>query len=110
MTSICKNTVITIKSIYNSELKPSWMVDLLLREIKQGIRFQRSVIQKDFLEICIRRSICTKEIIDIAKRVMNDTSRKKDPERIRKRREESLNSGSGRRKKRSSKRKRSGRR
>ena len=83
MTSVCKNTVTTLKSIYNSELKPPWMVELLLSELKQGMRYQKLVIQKDFLETCVRRSLCTKEIIDIAKRVKEDVSRIRDPARNR---------------------------
>ena len=61
MTSIFKNTVIALKQVYASELKPKWMINKLLSEIKQGIRYQRYEIQKDFLETCIRRSICTKK-------------------------------------------------
>ena len=54
MTSICKNTVIAVKQVYTSELKPTWMKKLLLSEIKQGIKYQRFVIQKDFLETFVR--------------------------------------------------------
>ena len=76
MVSISKNTVIAIKQVYQIELKPIWMVKILLREMKQGVKYQRSVIQKDFLETCTRRSLCTKEIMDTAMKVMNDPSRR----------------------------------
>ena len=81
MTSICKTTVSAIKQIYHNELKPTWMINILLSEIKQGMRYQRNVIQKDFLEMCIRQSIFTSEIMETAKKVNNDPSRVKNPER-----------------------------
>lgn len=79
MTSIFKNTVNTLKQVYISELKPMWMIDLLLSEIKQGFKYQRLVSQKDFLDTCIRRSLCTKVIMDIARKVRNDPSHIKHP-------------------------------
>ena len=50
MVSISKTTVVTFKQILHIKLKPKWMESILLNEVKEGIRFQKLVSKKDFLE------------------------------------------------------------
>ena len=76
MTSVSKNTVNNIRQILYTELKPKWTERLFLDEIRLGLRFQKLVIQKDFLEQCVRRTICPVEILSIASRVGGGDRRK----------------------------------
>ena len=58
MTSISKTTVVTFKQILHIELKPNWMETILLNEVMEAIKFQKLVFKKDFLEQCVRQTIC----------------------------------------------------
>ena len=69
MTSLLKITVVTIKQILHMEMKPKWMENILIREIKEEVKHQKLVSRKDFLDQCIRRTICPSEIAAIAKKV-----------------------------------------
>ena len=71
------------------ELKPKWNIKLLLDEIKEGLRYQRNVVQKDFLEQCRRRTVCPAEILAIACRVDRDNGDSRNRNRNRNRKEES---------------------
>ena len=53
------------------ETKPKWNEKILLNEIKEGIRHQKLICRKDFLEQCVRRTLCPSEIMAVAKRVVN---------------------------------------
>ena len=64
-----------MRNILSQELKPKWTERILLDEIRLGLRFQKSVIQKDFLEQCIRRTICPAEVLSIARRIGGDANR-----------------------------------
>ena len=50
-------------------MKPKWMEGILLNEVKEGLKFQKLVSKKNFLEQCIRRTICPSEILAIARKV-----------------------------------------
>ena len=78
MATVSKNTVTQIRNILYQELKPKWTERILLDEIRLGLRFQKSVIQKDFLEQCIRRTICPAEILSIARRTGGDANRNRN--------------------------------
>ena len=82
MVSIPKNTVTEIRQVLESEQKPKWNLKILLNEIKTGIRYQRKVAQKDFMEQCLRRILCIKEIISLARQVRSIPGRKEDRDRI----------------------------
>ena len=86
MVSIPKNTVTEIRQVLESEQKPKWNLKILLNEIKTGIRYQRKVAQKDFMEQCLRRNLCIKEIISLARQVRSIPGRKEDRDRAEERR------------------------
>ena len=67
--SVSTNTVRELRQVLSTELKPRGNIDLILRDIKQGIRYQHKVCQKDLLEQCIRGRVFPKEILALAQRV-----------------------------------------
>ena len=69
MVSISTNAVFNIKQVLNKELKPKWTESILISNIKLGLKYQKLVIQKDFLDLCVRRKVCPPEILALAKRV-----------------------------------------
>ena len=69
MVSISKNTVFKIKQVLNIESKPKWIESLILSNLKEGLKYQKLVIQKDFLDLCARRKVCPPEILSLARRV-----------------------------------------
>ena len=75
MVSISTNSVLNIKQVMNIELKPTWMEKIVLSNLKEGLRYQKLVIQKDFLDLCARRKVCPQEILTLAKRVGRQVSR-----------------------------------
>ena len=82
MTSLSKTSVVTIKQILQIEMKPKWMENILIREIKEGVKHQKLVARKDFLDQCIRRTICPSEIVAIARIVEGqDRSRNRKEEK-----------------------------
>ena len=58
-----------IKQVLNIEMKPKRIERIILNEMKEGIKIQKLVIQKDFMETCLRRKICPVEISSLAKKV-----------------------------------------
>ena len=69
MVSISTTTVFKIKQVLNTESKPKWIESLILSNLKQGLKYQKLVIQKDFLDLCARKKVCPPEILALAKRV-----------------------------------------
>ena len=81
MTSISSITVREIRYILQRELKPKWHENILLKEIKMGIKHQRMVAQKDLLEQCSRRQVFPAEIIALARQIRGigeDRNRKEE--------------------------------
>ena len=50
--SASSTTVRDIRQVLESESKPKWHLDVILREFKIGIRYQQKVAQKNLLEQC----------------------------------------------------------
>ena len=81
MTSISAITVREIRYILQRELKPKWQEDILLKEIKMGMKHQKMVAQKDLLEQCSRRQVFPAEIIALARQIRGiceDRNRKEE--------------------------------
>ena len=57
MVSISSTTVRRIKQVMQIESKPKRIEDILLSNLKKGIKIQKTVAQKDFLESCVRKKI-----------------------------------------------------
>ena len=56
-------------------MKPTWNLEILLKELKNGIRYQNKVGQKDFLEQCSRRRVYPQDITSLAKRIIGREDR-----------------------------------
>ena len=69
MVSVSSITVKELRQVMEAELKPKWNLDILLKEIKLGIRYQGKVGQKDLLEQCVRRRVYPAEILALAKKI-----------------------------------------
>ena len=81
MVSVSKNTVLQIKQVLNIEAKPKWIEPIILSNLKEGLRLQKLIVQKDFLDLCVRRKVCPPEIMTLARRVgsQNDGRRREIP-------------------------------
>ena len=64
------------------EMKPKWIEDDTLNTMKKGVRHLKSVIQKDFLETCLRKGLFTSEVTSVAKKVFGEHEGKKKDQMI----------------------------
>ena len=86
MVSVLSTIVTEIKKVLHQEGKPIGAHNMLVKDIKNGMKVQIRVAQKDFLEICLRKDLFTKDILSITKSLTgNDdkSSRKKLEEFLR---------------------------
>ena len=58
------------------EEKPLGAANVLIRDIKSGLRVQKKATQKDFLEVCLRKKVFPKDVIAIAKHLARGDSKK----------------------------------
>ena len=70
--SISTNTVISVRQVLGQNQKPMWMIKETLNTIKLGIRHLKSVVQKDFLEMCLKKSLSTPEIKSFARKIVGE--------------------------------------
>ena len=78
MVSISSTTVRRIKQVMQIESKPKRIEDILLSNLKKGIKIQKLVAQKDFLENCVKKKICPPEIESLAKRIGGKSTTKQE--------------------------------
>ena len=76
MVSISTTTVYKIKQVMTNESKPKRIEDILLSNLKQGIKIQKIVARKDYLETCVRKKICPPEIESLAKKIGGQSNTK----------------------------------
>ena len=67
MVSVQSTTVQQFKNVLHMEEKPPGAVNVLIRDMKSGLKVQKKAAQKDFLEVCMRKKVFPKDIIMIAK-------------------------------------------
>ena len=65
--SVSTTTVASIGYLLDIELKPMWMKNLLINDIKERMKHQNLNVQRDFLNLCINKGICPPEIVKLAK-------------------------------------------
>ena len=75
MVTLSTNTVKNLRQVLQTEMKPTWNLEILLKELKNGIRYQNKVGQKDFLEQCSRRRVYPQDITALAKRIIGREDR-----------------------------------
>ena len=80
--TLSTNTVTAIRQVLNEEMKPKWMEVNTLNTVKKGVRHLKKVIQKDFLETCMRKNIYPSEITSIAKKIVGEHQGKKKDQMI----------------------------
>ena len=52
--------------------KPTWMTKEILNTMKIGVKHLRNVVKKDFLEMCLKKSLTTPEIESLASKIVGD--------------------------------------
>ena len=83
MVSLSSTTVREIRQVMEMEMKPKWKLDILLREVKLGVKQQNKVGQKDLLEQCARRKVYPVEILSLAKKIRSGKDDRNKVEEIR---------------------------
>ena len=70
MINLCRNVLAV-------EQKPQGAVNVIIRDIKAGLKVQKKVAQKDFLEACLRKKLFPKDV-EAAANKNEDLSRELD--------------------------------
>ena len=73
MVSVSATTVRAIIEVLTNEEQPHGVKNMLLRDLKNGLKVQKLTGQKDFLETCARRTVFPKDIISLAKSLCKDS-------------------------------------
>ena len=76
--SISKNTVISVRQLLIKNQKPTWMTKEILNTMKIGVKHLKNVVKKDFLEMCLKKSLTTPEIESLANKIVGEQSRNKE--------------------------------
>ena len=76
MVSVLSTVVNELKNILRAEEKPNGMHNMLVKDIKNGMKIQVKVAQKDFLEICLKKDLYSKDIMSLAKNPSNGEERR----------------------------------
>ena len=76
MVSVSPTTVKSMKEVLWREKQPLGAVNTLIRDLKNGLKVQKIVAQKDFLEVCVRKQVYPKDVISIAKSLARGDDRK----------------------------------
>ena len=58
--------------------KPTWMTKEILNTMKIGIKHLKNVVKKDFLEMCLKKSLTTPDIEYLANKIVGEQSRNKE--------------------------------
>ena len=67
MVSVSTTTVMSIKEVLWREGQPLGAINTLIRDLKNGLKVQKTIAQKDFLEVCVKKQVYPKDVISIAK-------------------------------------------
>ena len=70
--SISKNTVISVRQLVTKNQKPTWMTKEILNTMKIGVKHLKNVVKKDFLEMCLKKSLTTPEIESLANKIVGE--------------------------------------
>ena len=76
MVSVSATTVRAINEVLMNDEQPLSGKNMLLRDLKNGLKVQKLNAQKDFLETCARKAVFPKDIISLAKSLSKDDSAK----------------------------------
>ena len=58
----------SLGQLLDIDMKPMWMKNLLINDIKERMKHQKLVIQLDFLNLCISKGVAPLEIVKLAKK------------------------------------------
>ena len=76
MVSLLTTTVRNISLILQTEEKPLGAKNVIVKDIKNGIKVQKLTAQKDFLEICLKKKVFPKDIMSTAKSLARNDDKK----------------------------------
>ena len=76
MVSLLTTTVTNICTILQMEEKPSGAKNMVINDIKNGVKVQKMTAQKDFLETCLKRRLFPKDIMSTAKSLARGDEKK----------------------------------
>ena len=68
--SVSNNTVTSIGTILSIDMKPMWMKNKLIDDIKERMRLQNLSVQRDFLNMCVTKGLAPADIQCLAKRTI----------------------------------------
>ena len=84
MVSLLPTTVQEFRRVLTIEEKPLGGMNMLVKDLKNGLKVQIKIAQKDFLEVCLKKGMYPKDITSIARRISQSDERrfKKESKRI----------------------------
>ena len=71
MVSVTTTTVRAILMVLTNEEQPLGGKNMLIRDLKNGLKVQKLAAQKDFILICARKSMFPLDISSLAKTLSN---------------------------------------
>ena len=69
MVSMLPTTVQEFRRVFKIDEKPLGGINTLVKDLKNGLRVQVRIAQKDFLEMCLKKGLYPKDVTYIAKRI-----------------------------------------
>ena len=69
MVSVLPTVVTTFKRVLEQERKPNGMINMRVKDLKNGLKLQNRIAQKDFLEVSLKKNLFPKEVTLIAKKL-----------------------------------------
>ena len=84
MVSVTTTTIKAFIEVLMNEEQPLGGKNMLIRDLKNGLKVQKLTAQKDFLSVCARKSVFPSDISSLARTLSNgDNSKfKKEAKRI----------------------------
>ena len=74
--SVQSTTINLCRNVLAVEQKPKGAVNVIIRDIKAGLKVQKKVAQKDFLEACLRMKLFPKDVEAATKLLVRGDIRK----------------------------------
>ena len=84
MVSVSSTTVKSMKEVLWRERQPLGAINTLIRDLKNGLKVQKAIAQKDFLQVCIRKAVFPKDILALSKSLIRSNIKKKYEKEARK--------------------------
>ena len=76
MVSLLPTSVQEFRKVLTIEQKPLGGINTLVKDLKNGLRVQVRIAQKDFLEMCLKKGLYPKDVTYIAKRISKSDERR----------------------------------